>query len=81
MTTYLFTNIEMKIYFLADINEGLKTEYMQQETVPNVHTVYSEIQRKAVAIFVEAQFYIAFHAITGACHAAWFTSTLALAQF
>ena len=41
MTTYLFRNIEMKIYFLVDINKDPKTKYMQQETVPNVHTVQS----------------------------------------
>ena len=44
MTTYLFTNIEMKIYFLVDINEDPKTKYMQQETVPNVHTAQSVLR-------------------------------------
>ena len=46
MTTYLFTNIEMKIYFLVDINGDPKTTYMQQETVPNVHTVQSVTRRE-----------------------------------
>ena len=41
MTTYLFKNIEMKMYFLVDLNEDPKTKYMQQETVPNVHTAKS----------------------------------------
>ena len=80
MTTYLFRNIEMKIYFLVDINKDPKTKYMQQETVPNVHIILFKvllgvIQPKAVAIFVEVQFYIAFHAITGACPAPSFAST------
>ena len=41
MTTYLFKNIEMKMYFLVDLNKDPKTKYMQQETVPNVHTAKS----------------------------------------
>ena len=41
MTTCLFKNIEMKIYFLVDLNEDPKTKYMQEEIVPNVHTAQS----------------------------------------
>lgn len=41
MTTFLFAAIEMKIYFLVDINEDPKTKYMQQETVPNAHAVHA----------------------------------------
>ena len=41
MSTCLFKNIEMKIYFLVDLNEDPKTKYMQEEIVPNVHTAQS----------------------------------------
>ena len=84
MTTFLFATIEMKIYFLVDINEDPKTKYMQQETVLNVHAVQSVTRcdtTESSCNLVEAQFYISFHAITGACHAASFTSISALAPF
>lgn len=83
MTTYLFTNIEMKTYFLADINGDPKTTYMQQETSQTfiLFKVLLGVKQPKVAVFVEVQFYIAFNAITRACHAVSFTSTSAFAPF